>query len=242
MEKYAEILAVRLNLTNKVEALQKISKATNTFSNVVNKTIKVLDKIATPIKIMDSLYDVALKDYNVEIAKLNALEAILEQYKYDYLLTAVRELKSEMETGLGRAINEAKDMAIDKAMDFVLKKTNGLWDIVASAVKITVGQDAMAKRDACYILEIEDAIYWYLQSLMYSYRDSGNSALLQEINHAIHAYVDCKIALNSLAIELNTWGVFVTDKDKYDYLTIYKYWYTNQHDDVDEFFADFVAQ
>ena len=238
LEKYAEILSLQLGNLDKKAALQKVKKAANTFGNVVGGVIDALDKIAKPVEAFNAFYNVAIKDYTVELTKLYVLEAIFEEYHYTHLLVAVRELKTEMENEFNRTVTAAKKLAIEKSLEYLLDKTNGLWAIIAGAVEITVGQDAMAKRDACYILEMEDAAYWYIKSLIYSYQEFGDIAILDKISKALHMYTDCKTTLNALAIELNTWGVFVTDKDKYDYLSIYKYWYSHQHDDIDTLLAE----
>lgn len=136
--------------------------------------------------------------------------------------------------------NRLVKLAADSAkygLDYAAQAASGLWGIVSASVSITVGQDAMAKRDACYLLEIEDALYYHVLSMKSEYIDSGAENTLLSIVQEIHAIADCRAMLNTLGMELNQWGIFVTDKDNYDYFMIYNNWYNNQHDDIDEFFT-----
>ena len=249
MERYAEILVMQNGNLDIKAAYKKVGNAAESFGTGIGAMMKKLQQLGTATDVLYSIYNVAIKDYSVELAKLNVLESAFQPYRYDHLYNAVRELKAEMENKFDGIIKEAKGLALDIAIDYVFEKSFGLWGIVSAAVGVTMGQDAMAKRDACYILEMEDAIYWHIKSLMSSYQENGDVAIVEKLQKALHAYTDCKTTLNALAIELNTWGVFVTSREKdqygltkYDYLSVYKYWYTQQHDDIDALFVEFGCE
>lgn len=246
MQKYAEILAIQSSNLDKKAAYTKVKNVAGSFGKTVSGIMDKLGKIATTADVLYSFYNVAIKDYSVDLAKLNALEVAAEAYHYEHLLKAVRELKSEMENKFDGVIKEAKELGLDIAMDYVFENAFGLWGIVSGAIGVTVGQDAMAKRDACYILEIEYALYCHINALIIEYRN-GNTEVLENLKKALHMYTDCKGVLNALAIELNTWGIFVTSREKdqygltkFDYLSVYEYWYKQQHDVINELFADYI--
>ena len=81
---------------------------------------------------------------------------------------------------------------------------------------------------------------------MVLYQDTGNMEYLKNLKLALHLYTDCKVALNELAIELNTWGIIVTSREedghgltKYDYLIVWKHWYKQQHTNIDDLFIKY---
>ena len=232
IEKYAEVLTWQSSNLSKKNALRKIQKATGIFSKSTKGILEVLGKISTVGDVLSILYNAGIKDYSAQLIKLSILEDALKNYNYDFLSNAANELRTEMNN---RLLKLATDSA-KYGLNYVVQAASGLWGIISTSVSITVGKDAMAKRDACYLLEIEDALYNHILSLKSGFIDDGTENTLQAIVQEIHAIADCRALLNNLGMELNQWGIFVTDQDKYDYFTIYNRWYSNQHSSINYFF------
>ncbi len=233
MEKYAEIMVMQNKNLSKKAAVGKVQNAVGAFSKATKGIMSVLEKVSTVGDILSILYNSSIKDYSAQLIKLGVIEDALTNYRDAHLATAATELKNEMKSRMQKLATDSLKYGIE----YVISKASGLWVIVAAGVNVTVGQDAMAKRDACYILQIEDALYFHVMSLKQKYINSGDEDILESIRLETHAIADCRAMLNSLGMELNSWGIFVTDKDKYDYFSIYHYWYYNQHDDIDNYFS-----